>query len=325
MRFSLLSALCFSAGSTPCACRGFVMALQYTLGGYFAARLLREVEPEELFLSNLDAIERAIAYVCHRHHLSPQDGEEFGSEVKTKLIEGNYAVLRKFEGRSTFSTYVTTVIQRLYFQWRVQMWGKWRPSAEAKRLGEKAITLERMLTRDGFTYSEALETLTTGTRAFTRDEVEALYLRLPERQPRPVLVPSVAPEAAPTVDPDRELFAAERRKSARKAASAVDEAIGGMDAESQLILRMRFWHNRKVPEIAEALRLDAKKLYKKIDRMLQTLRTALEGAGVDRDVIADLLDRQDHELSFQSGGKNGAGHSHNANGKFGSGENRVTR
>lgn len=283
------------------------------------------MDAQELFLSNLDAIDRAIAYVCHRNHLSPQDGEEFGSEVKTKLIEGNYAVIRKFEGRSSFSTYLTTVIQRLYFQWRVQMWGKWRPSAEAKRLGEKAITLERMLTRDGFTYNEALETLTTGTRAYTREEVEALYMRLPERQPRPVLVSAIAPELAPTVDPDRELFTAERRLSARKAAAAIDGAIGEMDEESQLILRMRFWHSRKVPDIAEALRIDAKRLYKKIDRMLNTLRAALEKAGMDREVIGDLLDRQDHELSFFGGGKTDVRHSHSPDGDFGTGKNRVTR
>src|SRR6185503_10424450 len=156
-------------------------------------------------------------------------------EVKTKLIEGNYGVIRKFEGRSSFSTYMTTVIQRLYFQWRVQMWGKWRPSAEAKRLGEKAITLERLLTRDGFTYGEALETLTTGTSAYTREELEALYLRLPARQPRPVLVSAVSPDAAPTVDPDAALFTAERRQTARSAAAAIDEAMATMDAESQLI------------------------------------------------------------------------------------------
>ena len=283
------------------------------------------MDPQELFLANLDAIDRAIAYVCHRNHLSPQDAEEFNSEVKTKLIEANYAVLRKFEGRSSFSTYMTTVIQRLYFQWRVQMWGKWRPSAEAKRLGEKAITLERLLTRDGFTYGEAMETLTTGTRAYTREEVEALYLRLPERLPRPVLVPSLAPDAAPTVDPDRELFTAERRKTARTAVAAVDEAIAEMDPESQVILRMRFWNNRKVPEIATALQVEAKRLYKKIDRLLETLRGALEGAGVDREAIADLLDRSDHELSFFAGGKTDGRHSHKANGEFGQGKNRVTR
>ena len=283
------------------------------------------MDAEELFLSNLDAIDRAIAYVCHRNHLSPQDGEEFGSEVKTKLIEGNYTVIRKFEGRSSFSTYLTTVIQRLYFQWRVQMWGKWRPSAEAKRLGEKAITLERMLTRDGFTYREAVETLTTGTRAFTREEVEALYLRLPERQPRPVLVPAVAPESAPTVDPEHELFGSDRRKNARAAAAAIDQAMGEMDGESQLILRMRFWHNRKVPEIAEALHIDAKKIYKKIDRLLLTLRAALEKAGVSREAIGELLQRQDHELSFLAGGKTELRHSHHANGGFEPDENRVTR
>ena len=283
------------------------------------------MDPQELFLSNLDAIDRAVAYVCHRNHLSPQDAEEFNSEVKTKLIEANYAVLRKFEGRSSFSTYMTTVIQRLYFQWRVQMWGKWRPSAEAKRLGEKAITLERLLTRDGFSYSEALETLTTGIRAYTREEVEAIYLRLPERQPRPVLVSSFAPESAPTVDPEKDLFTAERRKTARAAAVAVDEAIAGMDPESRVILQMRFWNNRKVPEIASALRIEAKRLYKKIDRLLETLRAALENAGIDRETIADLLDRPDHELSFFAGGKSSARHSHNPDGEFGKGESRVTR
>jgi RNA polymerase sigma factor for flagellar operon FliA len=283
------------------------------------------MDPQELFLSNLDAIDRAISYVCHRNHLSPQDAEEFNSEVKTKLIEANYGVLRKFEGRSSFSTYMTTVIQRLYFQWRVQMWGKWRPSAEAKRLGEKAITLERLLTRDGFTYGEALETLTTGTRAYTRDEVEAIYLRLPERQPRPVLVASLAPDAAPTVDPDRELFSADRRKTARAAVAAVDGAIAGMDPESQVILRMRFWNNRKVPEIATALRIDAKRLYKKIDKLLETLRSALEKANIDQSMIADLLDRADHELSFLDGGKSAPRHSHDTDGEFGKGENRVIR
>jgi len=40
-----------------------------------------------------------------------------------------------------------------------------------------------------------------------------------------------SPEAAPTIDPDRELFAAERRKVARAAAAAVDQAIAGMDPE----------------------------------------------------------------------------------------------
>src|SRR3982750_961032 len=104
MRRRRVSALCLRAGSTPWAWRGLVMRGSIPHGGIDLLDSLwlpriSAMDPQELFLSNLDAIDRAIASVCHRNHLSPQDGEEFNSEVKTKLIEANYAVLRKFEGR----------------------------------------------------------------------------------------------------------------------------------------------------------------------------------------------------------------------------------
>src|SRR6266498_5464249 len=156
------------------------------------------MEPEERFVQNLDLIDRIVAFVCRRNHLDAGESDEFSSHVRFKLLEDDYAVIRKFEGRSSLSTYLTTVIQRLYFQYRVQLFRSWRPSAEAKRLGEKAITLERMLTRDDYTLSETIAILTTGSEPlYTRAEIEALYLRLPVRQPRPVLVTeTAAPEVA---------------------------------------------------------------------------------------------------------------------------------
>src|SRR3954453_151419 len=158
----------------------------------FAAKLRRTpvkpIDAEEVFLTNLCLIDKAIGYVCHRNRIGRDEEEEFGSYVKYKLIESNYAIIRKFEGRSTFSTYMTTVVQRMFFQYRVQMWGKWRPSAQARRLGDKGITLERLLTRDAHTYSEAVAVLTTGrTPLFPIDEIESIYIRLPMRQPRPSL------------------------------------------------------------------------------------------------------------------------------------------
>ncbi|HEX7676894.1 MAG TPA: hypothetical protein VF713_02135, partial [Thermoanaerobaculia bacterium] len=124
---------------------------------------MKPLDAEDLFLTNLTLIDRAISYVCHRNRIDRDEGEEFGSYVKFKLIESNYAIIRKFEGRSAFSTYMTTVIQRMFFQYRVQMWGKWRPSAAAKRLGDKGITVERLLTREGFTYAETMSILTCGS------------------------------------------------------------------------------------------------------------------------------------------------------------------
>jgi RNA polymerase sigma factor for flagellar operon FliA len=261
---------------------------------------VKPIDAEELFLTNLIVIDRAISYVCHRNRIGRDEGEEFGSYVKFKLIETNYAIIRKFEGRSSFSTYMTTVIQRMFFQYRVQMWGKWRPSAEAKRLGDKGITVERLLTREGFTYAETMAILTCGHEAaFTVAEIEAIYVRLPVRQPRPVLVSGIEKtDNGPFIETEDELFSSERGKAARCTAAVIDAIMATMAAEDQMILRMRFWGGRKVPEIGRALGLEAKKLYKRIDKLLSQLRLALEQEGIAASEICELLNHSDHELSF---------------------------
>lgn len=279
---------------------------------------------EQFFLTNLREIERIIAFVCRRNHLARADCEEFASHVKLKLIEANYAVLRKFEGRSTFSTYMTTVIQRLFFQYRVQMWGKWRPSAEAKRMGDKGVTLERLLTRDGYTFGEVVELLTTGAeQAFTRSELEAMYIRLPSRMPRPVLVSDagVPDVAAPDSDTADGLLSGERAATARATATAIDQAIESMEPEDQIILRMRFVHACRVPQIAEALHADQKKLYKRIEKLLSGLRATLESAGIRRADVDDLLAHGEHEIRFTltRGEKSGPGPSNSPDGGFGDG------
>ena len=261
---------------------------------------MKPIDAEELFLTNLTLIDRAIGYVCHRNRIDRDEGEEFGSYVKFKLIETNYAIIRKFEGRSSFSTYMTTVIQRMFFQYRVQMWGKWRPSAEAKRLGDKGITVERLLTREGFTYGEMVAILTSGSEpAFTVAEIERIYIRLPVRQPRPVLVSGIEnTENGPFVEAEDALFRGERGEAARHTVEAVDAAMALMDPEDQMILRMRFWAGRKVPDIGRALGLDGKKLYKRIDKLLSQLRLALEGEDIASADVCELLNHSDHELSF---------------------------
>lgn len=266
---------------------------------------MKLIDAEEVFLTNLCLIDKAIGYVCHRNRVVRDEEEEFGSYVKFKLIESNYAIIRKFEGRSAFATYMTTVIQRMFFQYRVQMWGKWRPSAQARRLGDKGITLERLLTRDGYTYSEAVAVLTTGQPpVFTVDEIEAMYVRLPIRQARPVLVAAMEiKDGGPSVEPA--LFSGERAVTARHTAATIDAAIATMEAEDQVILRMRFWNARTIPEIARALKLDDKKLYKRINKLLAQLKLTLEGAGVNAEAACELLKHSDHELAFAFPGGEG--------------------
>jgi len=73
---------------------------------------VQPTSPEALLLSEFTTVERVIAFVTARRRLRPADAEEFASHVKMKLIENDYAVLRKFEGRSSLRTYLTVARQR---------------------------------------------------------------------------------------------------------------------------------------------------------------------------------------------------------------------
>ncbi|HEU4889108.1 MAG TPA: sigma-70 family RNA polymerase sigma factor [Thermoanaerobaculia bacterium] len=256
------------------------------------------MKPEETYLQNLRTIERIAAFVARRHHLEASEADEFVQEVRVRLLDDDYAVIRKFEGRSSFSTYLTTVIGRLFTQWRVEQWGKWRPSAEAKRLGDKAITLERLLSRDGFTISEAVRVLTTGSSPYTIGELEAIYLRLPARTPRPIVVAEdkVPDVVAVEADAYERMEAGDRARTLQQAMRKIDDLIQDMDAEDRLILQMRFWDARRVPDIARALNLDQKKLYKRLDRLFLLLRRELESAGLSQSDVASLMVAGDEEI-----------------------------
>jgi len=257
------------------------------------------MNPETTYLQHLESIERIAAFVARRNHLNADEAEEFVQVVRVKLFEDDYAIIRKFEGRSTFTTYLTTVIVRLLHQCRVEQWGKWRPSAEAKRLGDKAITLERLLTRDGFTFEEAVKILTIRDGAmYTVAELESVYVRLPLRHPRPVLVPEDAtPEvAAQDANAEDRVESHDRECSARRCAAALDAALAEFESEDRLILQLRFWDAKKVPEIAKIVGIDQKKIYKRLDKLFAVLLKALADAGVSRDDVDKLLGRGDQEI-----------------------------
>jgi DNA-directed RNA polymerase specialized sigma24 family protein len=66
------------------------------------------------------------------------DAEDFGSSVKLHLLENDCAILRKWEGRSSFATYITIVIRRLLVDQR-RAGGRFYTSAAAHRGGDAAV------------------------------------------------------------------------------------------------------------------------------------------------------------------------------------------
>ena len=252
------------------------------------------MNPENLFLSQLPLIERIVGLVSRRNHLSHAEAEEFSSVVKLRLIDDDYAIIRKFEGNSRFSTYLATVINRVFAQYRIDMWGKWRPSAEAKRLGPAAVTLERLISRDGYTFDEAVRILTVRDRPpYTVAQLESIYLQLPNRERRATFVSHGKSVDDLKVQLPDEVDHEERRGQVEKIGRILDDVISQLDAEDQLIIRMRFSQGQKVPDIARQLQLDQKKLYKRIEKILQLFRRALEEQQIDSEVVAALISGSD--------------------------------
>jgi RNA polymerase sigma factor (sigma-70 family) len=86
--------------------------------------------PDEWFRSNVPLIERLSRFVCRDARLSPADVDDFVSYVMLKLIDNDYAVLRKFEGRCEMSSYVIVVVRRAFSDFLARERGKYRPDRE---------------------------------------------------------------------------------------------------------------------------------------------------------------------------------------------------
>ncbi len=141
--------------------------------------------PEKLFLDNLKLIERVVAWACRTHYCRGEEAEDFAGQIKIKLVDNDYAVLRKYSGKSTLKTYLSAVVLNYFHDYRNHLWGKWRPSAEAVRLGEVAIKLEELVWRDSRTFDEACETLRINYKLDTpQAELDRIAARLPQKPPR---------------------------------------------------------------------------------------------------------------------------------------------
>lgn len=246
---------------------------------------------EQEFLAHLPFIERATSYVARTNHLSSQDAQDFASCVKVKLIEDDYAVLRKFQGRSSLRTFLGVVIQREFIEFQRQRLGKWHSSAEARRGGPVLMLLERLLVRDGYTFEESCQLLASRHGVtLGRGELESLASRLPPRFARTFESDDALPylpSAMPA--PDAVLDRMERDRLETAVRRALTDLKARLPETDRLILAYRFEDGRKVVDIARALQIEQKALYRRVESILKQLREALEAAGFDASVVQALF------------------------------------
>lgn len=254
---------------------------------------------DALLTENLPVIERAVAFACRRYALRPEDAEEFASIVKLKLIENDYAILKAYEARSSFATFISIVVQRMAIDFRVHEWGKWHSSAEAKRLGPLAMDVERLLHREGRTIEDAAAIV-----GESREAVEQLAARLPVRAPRrrDVALEDAEPSAiTKPADAEELAVADDRRKTSEKVSAIVSALLSRVPDDEQLILQLRFEGGMTVAQISRALQIDQKVTYRRIERRMRDLKEELLRAGVDSRDVLDLIGHDDALLRFDFG------------------------
>jgi RNA polymerase sigma factor for flagellar operon FliA len=248
------------------------------------------MSPAELFAANLPLVDRVIAGVCRRAGLRAADAEDFASTVKIALMENDYAILRAYEGRSSLGTFLTIVVQRLLSRERSRIWGRWHSSAEAERLGEAAVLLEKLLLRDGRSLEEAIPFVRAVDPSLDRRSVQELVERLPERAARPRLVPLpeetdvAAPEGA-----DARASEAESRRISARAAAVVRETLESLPLEDRMLIRFRFGAELSIADASRLLGVPQRPLYRRIEALLVMLREELERAGVGATEVSDVI------------------------------------
>jgi RNA polymerase sigma factor (sigma-70 family) len=236
--------------------------------------------PEQLFLSNLKHIEKAAKHAARRHRFRQEDAEEFISEVEVKIIEDNYRVIRMHQGKSTLRTYLTSVVHNFLRDYTDHLWGKWRNSAEAGRQGNIATKIEDLLGKEEYTQDEAYEILRTNLKAaISRHQFDEIVTSLPHRARRRIEgEEALPPLPAKDPTPEENLLNQEQKNRLEQILDIFAECRAAFPKEDQFILKM--CGEFKPGEIAKVLGLDARDLYRRIDRLKQALRKELERRGV---------------------------------------------
>lgn len=251
---------------------------------------------EALFLENLPLIDRLASVVARRNGIVGEDAADFASWVKLRIVQDDYAVLQKFRGESAIGTYLTVVVAMLARDYRVQRSGRWRPSVAARHIGPVGVKLEALVRRQGFRLSHAAEMLrTSGETDLSDRQLAALLARMPMRTPLRPIDAGAEPLAFVEANTNSDVLVMtdEAENERRRAWDVLTRALEHHSVEDRLILHMRFWDELSVADIARALTLEQKQLYKRIDRLLVELRRRLSAGGVTRDRCQELLSEMD--------------------------------
>ena len=245
---------------------------------------------EALFLEHLDAVERHAEHVARRSGYRPHEIEDFVSSVRLKLVDDDYAVLRKHRGESSLLGFLRMVVSNHLRDERNRLLGKYRPSAAAKRLGPDVIQLDRYVRRDGFEVETAIRMVRERyPEGRSVDELRRLAEELPEHVSRRFVPEEAIENRGEAGDAEEKAREEEKERLHERVQDGLVRALDEFPDQDLLILRLIFREGLPISKVARVLKLQQRSLYTRRDRCLASLRESLEAAGLTVEEVRDIL------------------------------------
>jgi RNA polymerase sigma factor (sigma-70 family) len=243
---------------------------------------------------------------CQLHRLSWRSGlpdheaEEFRSWALFKLVEDHYRILGRWEGRSSFPTFLTVVLVNLMRDYRIHVWGKWRPCAASRRWGQAGTLLERLLVRDGLASKEALERLRTEHGInFSTEEAARLVAAFPRRPERRRVSEDELLRIPIDGHVESRIEDKEQARTTDRLRKLLVPLLQSLPAEDRLILRLHFFEGLSMAATSRILGRPQRELYSVRDRCLKKIRRSLDEAGLGSSQVRGIIGRLQGNLGLE--------------------------
>ena len=223
-------------------------------------------------------IQRVIRSLA-RVSLRPDERDDFEGAAWVTLLEDDQRRLRSYRGECPFPCFLRVVLRRILLDFRTSRWGKWRPSADARRAGPDAVAIERKVVRDGYPLEPFTGMAAPDERHRLARLVQHASASRPGRREQPL--DAVADWAATTgPSPEDALILSAREAARKRVGHALGAAINVLGTHDRRLLALRYGQGHAVSTIAATTGADQRRLYRTFERVLRRLRADIEGRGV---------------------------------------------
>lgn len=237
----------------------------------------------------LAPVDRAVHRAARRYRLSTSDADDLRSDVWLKLLARRGRILRKLRTVSRTDTYLAKVACNLVLDKQNAEWGKWRPSAAARRGGAEAVLIDRLTTRDGLS-QDAAEAWLRCARPGAAIAAGPGATNRPVRHGRRFVALEALDDLVSTErSPFDAWLASESAEDHARLRAALARAVRALSVADRGLLTQRYVWKMSVADIAVAEGIAAKPLYRYFETLLRNVRQELAAAGFDRAATRRML------------------------------------